>query len=95
VNLAQRLEELNKEFGTNCLISGATFAAAGPSGGSALAMGPRQVRGREEAVEVFAVTGASSQQEGVVGVGFVSRERAVENRPFLSLDQLRFRCQTS
>jgi adenylate cyclase len=53
VNLAQRLEALNKELGTDCLICGTTFKGAGsldlPS------MGSVQVRGREGTVDVFAL----------------------------------------
>jgi class 3 adenylate cyclase len=55
VNLAQRLEELNKEFSTDCLISGSTFNAARESCVDAVAMGSVQVRGRQTAVEVFAL----------------------------------------
>jgi adenylate cyclase len=55
VNLAQRLEELNKELDTECLISGATFAAAGPDRGATIAMGTAHVRGRERAIEIFAL----------------------------------------
>jgi adenylate cyclase len=57
VNLAQRLEELNKEFETDCLISAATFEAAPSNCLDAVAMGSVQVRGRESAVEVFALGG--------------------------------------
>ncbi|ATU93919.1 adenylate/guanylate cyclase domain-containing protein [Phyllobacterium zundukense] len=59
VNLAQRLERLNKEFDTDCLISGPTFEAARSNCGDAVAMGSVQVRGRESAVEVFALSGQS------------------------------------
>jgi adenylate cyclase len=55
VNLAQRLEVLNKQFGTDCLISGLTFEAARSSCVDAVAKGSVQVRGRESAVEVFAL----------------------------------------
>ncbi len=58
-NLAQRLEGLNKEFETACLISGPTFQAARSSCGDAVAKGPVQVRGRESTVEVFALAGQS------------------------------------
>ena len=54
---AQRLEELNKELGTNCLICGTTFKAAELNCADAAPMGPLQVRGREGAVEVFALGG--------------------------------------
>jgi adenylate cyclase len=55
VNLAQRLEQLNKELDTECLISGTTFNAAGPDCGDTIAIGAVPVRGRERAVEVFAL----------------------------------------
>ncbi|WP_234893771.1 adenylate/guanylate cyclase domain-containing protein [Sinorhizobium meliloti] len=55
VNLAQRLEHLNKEFGTDCLICRKTFDAARSDCFDAVAVGSMQVRGREAAVEVFAL----------------------------------------
>lgn len=55
VNLAQRLEVLNKEFETDCLVSGATFDAARSHCADAVAIGAVQVRGRGNAVEVFAL----------------------------------------
>jgi class 3 adenylate cyclase len=55
VNLAQRLEELNKELKTHCLISGATFDAARSSCADAMPLGRVQVRGRRCAVEVYAL----------------------------------------
>lgn len=59
VNLAQRLEGLNKHFETDCLICGSTFEAACSTCVDAVAMGSVQVRGRESAVEVFALGGQS------------------------------------
>ena len=38
-NLAQRLEELNKELEADCLICGATFEAARPDRSDAVAIG--------------------------------------------------------
>ena len=55
VNLAQRLEQLNKEFTTNCLICGTTFDAARSDCTDAEAKGSVQVRGRTSAIEVFAL----------------------------------------
>jgi adenylate cyclase len=55
VNLAQRLEALNKEYQTSCLICGATFIAASSDIPDAVAIGNIQVRGRNRAVEVFAL----------------------------------------
>jgi adenylate cyclase len=57
VNLAQRLEELNKDFETDCLISAATFKAAPSNCLDAVAMGSVQVRGRKSTIEVFALGG--------------------------------------
>jgi adenylate cyclase len=51
VNLAQRLERLNKELETDCLLCGTTFGRS--DGADAVAMGSMQVRGRDCAVEVF------------------------------------------
>jgi adenylate cyclase len=55
VNLAQRLERLNKELDTRCLICGATFSAARSACADAVAMGTHQVRGRDGIVEVVAL----------------------------------------
>jgi adenylate cyclase len=55
VNLAQRLEEFNKELGTACLISRATFEAARSDCPDAVSMGSAQVRGREGVIEFFAI----------------------------------------
>jgi adenylate cyclase len=57
VNLAQRLERLNKELGTDTLVCGATFAAAPSACTGMKAAGFLQVRGRERAVEAFALGG--------------------------------------
>lgn len=57
VNLAQRLEELNKELETSCLICGVTFDAAQSRCADASAVGSVQVRGRDRSVEVFALGG--------------------------------------
>ena len=65
VNLAQRLEALNKDLGTDCLICGATCAAARSDCADAVAMGSVQVRGRDAAVEVFAVGESSGRAAGV------------------------------
>lgn len=55
VNLAQRLERLNKELGTASLICGATFEVARSVCADVVAVGSVQVRGREGVVEVFAL----------------------------------------
>jgi class 3 adenylate cyclase len=59
VNLAQRLEVLNKQFETDCLVSGSTLEAARSNCIDAVAMGSVQVRGRDGVVEVFALGGQS------------------------------------
>jgi hypothetical protein len=46
---------MNKEVGTKCLISSTTFVAAGSDCGVTIAIGAVHVRGRERAVEVFAL----------------------------------------
>ena len=63
VNLAQRLEQMNKEFKTNCLICGTTVGSAGASSSDAVAMGTYQVRGRDGAVEVFSLDESPSRSE--------------------------------
>ena len=57
VNLAQRLERLNKELETDCLMCGTTFAAARSACADAVAVGSVQVRGREGVVDTFAFGG--------------------------------------
>jgi adenylate cyclase len=59
VNLAQRLEQLNKEFKTRCLICGTTFESARSSVPDADAIGALQVRGRDRAVAVFSLSDSS------------------------------------
>ena len=84
VNLAQRLEELNKELDTECLISGATFDAAGPDCGDATAIGAVHVRGREGAVEVFAL------QRPPLAVNTASRLSS-SRRSFMTQDDKSYR----
>lgn len=55
VNLAQRLQVLTKELDTDCLISDATYMAAGAACHDAVANGTVSVRGREQPVQVFAI----------------------------------------
>jgi adenylate cyclase len=64
VNLAQRLEQMNKEFKTSCLICGTTMKAMGASSADAVAIGTFQVRGRDGAVEVFSL---ASTLQGAAG----------------------------
>lgn len=55
VNLAQRLERLNKELGTNCLICGTTFQALPSKDATATAVGSVHVTGREKAIDAFSI----------------------------------------
>ena len=53
VNLASRLEALNKEFGSQLLISASVREALGEDGEDAVALGEVAVRGYEQPVAVF------------------------------------------
>lgn len=53
VNLASRLEALNKEFGSQLLISATVREALGEAGSDAVALGEVPVRGYEQPVAVF------------------------------------------
>ncbi|WP_234679221.1 adenylate/guanylate cyclase domain-containing protein [Bradyrhizobium monzae] len=53
VNFAARLEVLNKEFGSQLLISASVREALGDDGGDAVALGEVSVRGYERPVAVF------------------------------------------
>jgi adenylate cyclase len=53
VNLASRLESLNKELGTQCLISAAVYDALGEAGRDAVPLGEIKVRGYERPVAVW------------------------------------------
>ncbi len=58
VNLASRLEQLNKQFGSTLLVSETVLQRLGDEALRAvqtLPHGPMQVRGREQAVEVFEI----------------------------------------
>ena len=54
VNLASRLESLNKEVGSQLIVSDAVREAAGDAVGEALPLGPLSVRGYAEPVTVVA-----------------------------------------
>ena len=53
VNLASRLESLNKEVGSQLIVSDTVREAAGDAVGEALSLGPLPVRGYEEPVTVW------------------------------------------
>ena len=62
VNLAQRLEQMNKELATSCLICGTTFESARSSCADAVAMGSVQVRGRDRPVDAYSLGPVSAGQ---------------------------------
>jgi adenylate cyclase len=53
VNLASRIEQLNKEHGSQILVSETVYGALGDEAGEAVALGPISVRGLEEPVAVY------------------------------------------
>jgi adenylate cyclase len=53
VNLSQRLEALNKEFGTRCLMCGTTYDAVAPRLDGIETLGIQTVRNRQEPVAVY------------------------------------------
>lgn len=55
VNLAARIEKLNKTFGSQLLISEVVWQAIGEDFTAATPMGEVQVNGREEAIQVYQV----------------------------------------
>ena len=55
VNLAARIEKLNKQFGSQLLISESVWQAIGKNLSGVVPMGQVQVRGREAGVQVYQV----------------------------------------
>ena len=55
VNLASRLEQLNKEYGTSLLASDSVVGGMDPEAMQASPIGPVNIRGRTHAVEVYAL----------------------------------------
>jgi len=53
VNLAARIEKLNKDFDSQLLISEMVWQAVNSDHGKAVPMGQVQVRGREQAIQVY------------------------------------------
>lgn len=53
VILASRIEQLNKDRGSQILVSGEVLAAAGQPPGGAQALGPVHVKGREAPIEIY------------------------------------------
>jgi adenylate cyclase len=55
VILAARIEQLNKEFGSQLLVSREVLERAGDAGHGATPLGPVRVKGRDEPIEIFRV----------------------------------------
>ena len=53
VILASRIEQLNKDYGSQILASGEVLAAAGEPARGHQALGPVQVKGREQPIEIY------------------------------------------
>ena len=53
VILASRIEQLNKDYGSQLLISGEVLQACGEQGAGAVPLGPVRVKGREEPLEIY------------------------------------------
>jgi len=57
VNVAARLESMNKKLGTRLLLSEATVSALGGSAGEVIDLGERPIRGRDQMIRVYTVGG--------------------------------------
>jgi adenylate cyclase len=55
VNLAARIEKLNKDFGSQLLVSEMVWQTLGDHDITGVPMGQVQVRGREEAIQLYQV----------------------------------------
>ena len=55
VNLAARIEKLNKQFDSRLLISEIVWQAVSSDGGKAVPMGQVEVRGREQSIQIYQV----------------------------------------
>ncbi len=53
VILASRIEQLNKDYGSQLLISGEVLQACGDQGAGAVPLGPVRVKGREQPIELY------------------------------------------
>ena len=53
VILASRIEQLNKDFGSQLLISGEVLQASGEQGTDAVPLGPVRLKGREEPLQIY------------------------------------------
>jgi class 3 adenylate cyclase len=63
VNLAQRLEQINKDLATSCLSCRTTIESARSSCADAVAIGSVQVRGRDRPVDAFSLGVMSAGQD--------------------------------
>ncbi|MFN3651775.1 MAG: CHASE2 domain-containing protein [Armatimonadota bacterium] len=80
VNVASRLEGMNKEFGTTILISEATKQAAGDLAPT-VSRGTAVVRGRKEPMPVYSIELARPQAGGGAPPGEAGRDRAAASVP--------------
>ncbi|TAK52967.1 MAG: adenylate/guanylate cyclase domain-containing protein [Betaproteobacteria bacterium] len=53
VILASRIEQLNKDYGSQLLISGEVLQASGDQGAGAVPLGPVRVKGRDNPIELY------------------------------------------
>ena len=53
VNLASRIEQLNKQFGSRMLVSESVWAAAGETNDGGIPMGEVHVKGREAPIQIY------------------------------------------
>jgi adenylate cyclase len=85
VNLASRLEHLNKEFGTGVLISGDTRAAIGDEF-VCREVGHTAVRGRTQATTMYELVGSSSDAAGAgpPSLGAIERTSGSATGPALT-----------
>ena len=55
VILASRIEQLNKQFGSQLLVSREVLERCGDQGAGAVPLGPVQVKGRADAIDIYRV----------------------------------------
>jgi adenylate cyclase len=96
VNVASRLESLNKELGTTLLIAGDTRRALPPDFAAALKLEDRgsvSIRGKAEAVHVFSVAAGCAARPGPedLSVNHAVRPESQE-APFAALPELQGVC---
>lgn len=53
VILASRIEQLNKEYGSQLLVSGEVLQRCGDQGAGAVSLGPVHIKGRQETIEIY------------------------------------------